>query len=57
MWDHVASVVEHFNHVPGGSNVLYLDGHVDFIRYQEGGTAPVTRNMAVTLSLLGALTL
>ena len=22
-----------FNHVPGGSNVLYMDGHVDFIRY------------------------
>jgi prepilin-type N-terminal cleavage/methylation domain-containing protein/prepilin-type processing-associated H-X9-DG protein len=22
-----------FNHVPGGGNVLYLDGHVSFIRY------------------------
>jgi prepilin-type N-terminal cleavage/methylation domain-containing protein/prepilin-type processing-associated H-X9-DG protein len=22
-----------FNHVPGGSNVLYMDGHVDYIRY------------------------
>ena len=22
-----------FNHVPGGGNVLYLDGHVTFIRY------------------------
>jgi prepilin-type processing-associated H-X9-DG protein len=22
-----------FNHVPGGGNVLYLDGHVAFIRY------------------------
>jgi prepilin-type N-terminal cleavage/methylation domain-containing protein/prepilin-type processing-associated H-X9-DG protein len=22
-----------FNHVPGGCNVLYLDGHVDFVRY------------------------
>ncbi len=22
-----------FNHVPGGSNVLYMDGHVEFIRY------------------------
>jgi prepilin-type processing-associated H-X9-DG protein len=22
-----------FNHIPGGSNVLYMDGHVKFIRY------------------------
>lgn len=22
-----------FNHIPGGANVLYLDGHVEFIRY------------------------
>ncbi len=24
-----------YNHVPGGSNVLYMDGHVEFVRYQE----------------------
>ena len=23
-----------FNHVPGGSNVLYMDCHVEFSRYQ-----------------------
>lgn len=28
-----SSGVNLFNHVPGGSNVLYLDGHVDFLRY------------------------
>ena len=22
-----------FNHVPGGCNVLYMDGHVEFVRY------------------------
>ena len=22
-----------FNHVPGGANVLYMDGHVEFVRY------------------------
>lgn len=25
--------VKAFNHVPGGGNVLYMDGHVDFMKY------------------------
>jgi len=33
MWDIVYSVVKDFNHIPGGSNVLYMDGHVEFLRY------------------------
>jgi prepilin-type N-terminal cleavage/methylation domain-containing protein/prepilin-type processing-associated H-X9-DG protein len=41
MMDHVAMNVEAFNHVPGGSNVLYMDGHVQFIKYP--GDAPVNR--------------
>jgi len=24
-----------FNHVPGGGNVLYMDGHVEFLRYKS----------------------
>ncbi len=28
------------NHIPGGSNVLYLDGHVEFVRYP--GKLPVS---------------
>ena len=24
-----------FNHIPGGANVLYMDGHVEFIRFRE----------------------
>jgi prepilin-type N-terminal cleavage/methylation domain-containing protein/prepilin-type processing-associated H-X9-DG protein len=27
--------VARFNHIPGGSNVLYMDGHVSFVRYQS----------------------
>jgi len=41
--------VASFNHLPGGANVLYMDGHVVFIRYVEtkpgevsSGTWPVT---------------
>ena len=30
-----------FNHVPGGSNVLYLDGHVEFVKLGE--KFPMTR--------------
>ncbi len=26
---------QNFNHIPGGSNVLYLDGHVAFLRYPD----------------------
>ncbi len=36
MWDNVASDMgsgTQFNHVPGGANVLYMDGHVEFMRY------------------------
>ena len=36
MWDDVATIVANFNHIPGGGNALYMDGHVEFIRYQTG---------------------
>ncbi len=32
-WDALSSQPEGFNHVPGGANVLYMDGHVEFVRY------------------------
>jgi prepilin-type N-terminal cleavage/methylation domain-containing protein/prepilin-type processing-associated H-X9-DG protein len=32
-WDVLSDAVRDFSHVPGGSNVLYLDGHVSFERY------------------------
>jgi len=34
------SVVEAFNHIPGGCNVLFMDGHVEFIKYP--GRFPVS---------------
>jgi prepilin-type processing-associated H-X9-DG protein len=38
----MAAAIATFNHVPGGSNVLYMDGHVEFLKYQgDGGTYPV----------------
>ena len=32
-WDYVGANVDEYNHIPGGSNVLYMDGHVTFIKY------------------------
>jgi len=52
MWDCIMTVAEHFNHVPGGANVLFMDGHVSFIRYPSE-TFPVTETFA-TISAGGA---
>jgi len=41
--------VEEYNHVPGGSNVLWMDGHVKFNRFP--GDFPVTRVFAVLTSM------
>ena len=45
MWDAVSILVENFNRVPGGSNVLYMDGHVEFIKYPSE-EFPVSRMAA-----------
>jgi prepilin-type N-terminal cleavage/methylation domain-containing protein/prepilin-type processing-associated H-X9-DG protein len=29
------SGITHFNHIPGGANVLFMDGHVEYIRYNS----------------------
>ncbi|HPO13766.1 MAG TPA: prepilin-type N-terminal cleavage/methylation domain-containing protein [Candidatus Hydrogenedentes bacterium] len=58
MFDQLATTVGDFNHVPGGSNVLYLDGHVQFIRYQyPGGTAPVNYLVAQVIAIVASMTL
>jgi len=62
MWDYVASDIWAeiygdvsgsqvlFNHIPGGANVLYMDGHVEFQRY-PGGKFPAHPSVARTLGL------
>ncbi len=49
--DNIATTVTYFNHAPGGSNVLYMDGHSVFERYP--GKHPVTQGYA---KLFGAWT-
>jgi prepilin-type N-terminal cleavage/methylation domain-containing protein/prepilin-type processing-associated H-X9-DG protein len=46
MWDEISSCdAGHFNHIPGGCNVLYMDGHVMFHRYtgESGSPFPVNQ--------------
>jgi prepilin-type processing-associated H-X9-DG protein len=33
--DNATAGISMFNHVPGGSNVLYMDGHVEFVRFKD----------------------
>ncbi|HOD50708.1 MAG TPA: prepilin-type N-terminal cleavage/methylation domain-containing protein [Candidatus Hydrogenedentes bacterium] len=44
-WDVLNTSVNDFNHIPGGSNVLYMDGHVEFIRYPSE-KFPVSEDLA-----------
>ena len=43
-----------YNHVPGGGNVLYLDGHVQFNRYEGRGQGdfPINGGFAATVHAL-----
>ena len=55
MFDAIASAgatgtgVARYNHVPGGCNVLYMDGHVEFIKYP--GEYPVDTGTATVGSI------
>jgi len=41
LWDQGSTLAVEFNHVPGGSNVLYMDGHVSFIKYPTPDEPPL----------------
>jgi prepilin-type processing-associated H-X9-DG protein len=50
MWDHWFLAVDPaypglaaYNHVPGGCNVLYLDGHVEWVRQGTKYPIPETK--------------
>jgi len=49
MWDTasagyagLAEMAEEFNHVPGGSNVLFMDGHVEFVKFPSTTVWPLS---------------
>jgi prepilin-type processing-associated H-X9-DG protein len=47
MFDKVSPYAEAFNHIPGGANLLYMDGHVEFVKYPHD-KYPVSRKSAET---------
>ena len=52
MYDYISvtpGVTGEFPHLPGGGNVLYMDGHVEFIRYP--GEWPISVNMAELIGM------
>jgi prepilin-type N-terminal cleavage/methylation domain-containing protein/prepilin-type processing-associated H-X9-DG protein len=57
MGDNLAtgSKISIFNHIPGGSNYLYLDGHVEFLRYEEKGKAPANGVIANFFTMVGTV--
>jgi prepilin-type processing-associated H-X9-DG protein len=49
MYDNVSQFAQQFNHVPGGSNVLYMDGHVEFMKYP--GPPPLNKKMSAIMRM------
>lgn len=52
MADTIATNIGHYNHIPGGSNVLYMDGHVEFMRYNTRGPQPVNGAVANVVGII-----
>ncbi|EFX61245.1 hypothetical protein DAPPUDRAFT_274329 [Daphnia pulex] len=50
MFDRVDLDVKGFNHIPGGVNVLFMDGHVEFVKYP--GPFPANRAWASAVDKL-----
>jgi prepilin-type N-terminal cleavage/methylation domain-containing protein/prepilin-type processing-associated H-X9-DG protein len=55
MYDITSTTASDYNHVPGGSNVLYLDGHVDFIRYPGPADSPLSKSAAAYVGAISAV--
>ncbi len=52
MLDQLATDPAAFNHIPGGANVLFMDGHVAFQKYEERGEQFTNGLVATVLGLM-----
>ncbi len=55
MFDFFATNTTAFNHIPGGANVLYMDGHVEFLKYVPTSDTPCNKKVANTLGVLSVV--
>ncbi len=53
MWDQAMTEATAFNHIPGGANVLFMDGHTEFVRYP--GKHPINRAFSSVVGLIAAV--
>jgi len=45
LWDSLSGEdPSHYNHIPGGINVLFMDGHVEFLKWVSSTSTPNTGN-------------
>lgn len=51
MFDTISIHPSAYNHIPGGSNVLYMDGHVEFLKYSAGGEQPLNEPSATLVGI------
>lgn len=52
MFDHISTNPYDFNHLPGGANILYMDGHVEYTKYSQSYPYPVSRAWATAVTML-----
>ena len=57
MWDKVEESSRGilFNHVPGGANVLFMDGHVEFVHYRYPHSWPLTERTSQLINEMDTL--
>ncbi|MFA6244354.1 MAG: DUF1559 domain-containing protein [Candidatus Hydrogenedentales bacterium] len=53
MADNMTTDVSQYNHIPGGGNILYMDGHVAFEKYP--GATPMSRAFAALNGMANSL--
>jgi prepilin-type processing-associated H-X9-DG protein len=58
MWDLVSTNPNgsaQYNHVPGGGNVLFMDGHVSWFKYDSLGDFPINSGFGAAVLWAGGL--
>lgn len=58
MWDLISTNPTgsaQYNHVPGGGNVLYMDGHVGWLKYDALGDFPINRAFGAAVLWAGGV--